>query len=119
MLDKLQRLYRGLADLEKLREQVTALGEQADRNGECICLSEVDIAAIGTRQNLEIRSLEALEARVETLEQEVTDVNTYKGRLFQEEQDSSAPRRHKEMAMDIQRTAELLSKSAAGQLDEV
>lgn len=43
----------------------------------------------------------------------------YKGRLFQEERDSSAPRRHKEMAMDIQRTAELLNKSAAGQLDEV
>jgi len=82
MLSKLKRLYRGLcwlmdtdcgmpwdmASLGELREQVTALGEQADRNGECICLSEVDIAAIGTRQNLEIRSLEALEARVADLE---------------------------------------------------
>jgi hypothetical protein len=63
MLSKLRRLYRGLcwlmdvdcgmpwdmASLGELREQVTALGEKADRNGECICLSEVDIAAVAQR----------------------------------------------------------------------
>ena len=80
MLSKLKRLYRGLcwlmdtdcgmpwdmASLGELREQVTALGEKADRNGECICLSEVDIAAVAKR--------------VETLERSCV-VSVHEGRL--------------------------------------
>ena len=80
MLSKLRRLYRGLcwlmdtdcgmpwdmASLGELREQVTALGEKADRNGECICLSEVDIAAVAKR--------------VETLERSCV-VSVHEGRL--------------------------------------
>tara|TARA_R100000306_G_scaffold58665_2_gene57261 strand:+ start:93 stop:506 length:414 start_codon:yes stop_codon:yes gene_type:complete len=55
-----------MASLGELREQVTALGEKADRNGECICLSEVDIAAVAKR--------------VETLERSCV-VSVHEGRL--------------------------------------
>jgi hypothetical protein len=96
MLSKLQRLYRGLcwlmdvdcgmpwdmASLGELREQVTALGEKADRNGECICLSEVDIAAVAQRVTAleDTIDIAAIEERVNTLERSCV-VSVHEGRL--------------------------------------